>query len=383
MKRKSALPKNVRLNHGAYFYVFRPIGQKNQRWIKLCSAKDGEIGMYAALTAYKQSEIGLACTMSQLVDKYLLDEFSVKKLKGDDEANKKKLSGAVSQVNRIKATIGENFAADITPKFMKEYLEREFMPSLAKGLTFEQRKKAKEDDQPNSYNKYLSFLRAVFTYAESEDIRPAGSNPMLSISKVDEGRSARGITDSELRRIKQALLRGDDGKRTRIGTMMCLIIDMALLTGQRASDVRRLQRTDVTSEGIQFKPSKTAATTGERILIEWTPKLRAVYEKLLEFQVPHFRYLFTNAKNQPLRAGDLTNAWSRAMKRCTKRGTLPENDRPQFRYLRRKAITEVVHTEGRGLLQGKAMGAHATIEQTEKYVDSPTVFITEKTRATR
>jgi integrase len=383
MKKNSALPQNVRLRHGAYHYVHRPIGQKTQRWKKLCSEKLGDVGMYAALAAYKQAELGSSCKMSRLVDSYLLDEFIVRKLKGTVEANSVKLKNATSQVNRIKKTIGENLVVDITPKFMKAYLEAEFMPSLIKGLSISQRAEARERDKANSYNKYLTFLRAVFTYAESEDLRPSGSNPMQSITKVDENKTARGISDSELRRVKQALLRGENGERTRIGEMMCLIIDMALLTGQRAQDLRLLEWTDITNEGIQFKPSKTAETTGERILIEWTPKLREVYDHLRTFKVPHFRFVFSNAKNKPLKPGDLTNAWARAMKRCTQRGTLPEKDRPQFRFLRRKAITEVVHTVGRGLEEGKKMGAHASIHQTEDYVASPTVFISEKTRATR
>jgi integrase len=210
-----------------------------------------------------------------------------------------------------------------------------------------------------------------------------GINPIHAIKKKDEGKTTRTVSDSEIRRIKQAFLIGEDGKRTQIGVMMCLLMDFALLTAQRAKDVRLLKWSDIKAEGILFKPSKTAASTGERILIEWTPKLRAIIERIKAEKVTHQTMVFTNSKRQPLSASAMTQAWAAAMERCTKRGTLPLENRPQFRQLRRTAITEVVRATGRGWADGQAMGAHASVKQTEDYVASEVVFITKQTKAAR
>lgn len=383
MKKKSTLPKNVRLKDGSYYYVYRKPHQKNQTWQRLCSAKGGEVDLQNALLLLESQEISNIKTMAALLDDYYLNEFQVKNLNGDFEANRKKQANVLSMIRRVKRTIGESSVSKITTQFMSDFFTHEFSPSTVRGLTLPQRQKAKSLDQANSHNKYRAFLKVVFAYAEKLGLRPGNSNPILSIERLKETVKKRPFTDSELRRIKQALLRGDDGKRSTIGKMMCLLMDMALLTGQRAKDLRRLEWSDITDQGIQFLPSKTAASTGERILIEWTPKLREVVSQLRTFPKHHIRYVFVNIKTQPLKAGDITNAWKRAMDRCIRRGTLSAEDRPKFRDLRRKAITEVVANPNRGWVEGKAMGAHASIEQTEDYVGSPTIFITKRTRASR
>lgn len=382
-KKASTPSKNVRLKHGSYYYVSRPVGSKHQKWKKLCSEKDGEIAALIAVKEYQKVDLGWATTLSELLDDYLVNYFLLEKQSGSKETNDAALKNLSSHIKKIKAEIGSNAVSTIETKDLNEWLTLAYMPSLVRNLTSSERMAAKEHDKPNSFNKYRTTLINVFNYALRESLIPSKINPAVAIKKKKEESSARSVTDSEIRRIKQGLLRGEDGNRTRVGVMMCLVIDFALLTAQRAKDVRLLQWSDIKQEGILFKPTKTAAKTGERILIEWTPKLRAVIDRVLSMKTRHIKYVFTNSSAKPLSATAMTQAWSAAMERCTSRGTLPLENRPQFRYLRRAAITAVVEAAGRGWVDGQAMGAHASVQQTVDYVSSEKLFVTKQTKASR
>lgn len=384
MAKKNTLPKGVYLKHGAYYFVRRPIGQKNKKWTRLCSEKEGEVGLYQALASFKRTEINCPMTMARLIDEYLNNEFIPKNQKATPEKTKVAISNVVYRLNGIKKAIGPNLVADVTSKLLKDFLEQEFMPSLVPGQTMAERAaKQKNEDKPRTFNAYRTMLRNLFRYAESMNYRPVGSNPVPSIVEQPKNVRSRYVTDSEMRRIKQALCRGEDGQRTRIGTTISCLLDLAYLTGQRQEDLRELEWKDITPEGIQFKPSKTAAKTGARILIEWTPKLRQVIARLQSLPKHHIRKVFTNDLARPLTKNNCTSAWSRAMARCTERGTLPLENRPQFRDLRRKSLTEVARAQGRGLDEAQSMGAHANLRQTIDYISSPDIFITNKTKAAR
>lgn len=110
--------------------------------------------------------------------------------------------------------------------------------------------------------------------------RKGGSNPVTDIPTMTLKARTRYITDSELRRIKVAANHGEDGLRTRCGLMLCALIDMAYLTGQRIGDLLALEWEQVKEDGILFVPTKTEKSTGAAVLIEWTPRLLNVVERL-------------------------------------------------------------------------------------------------------
>jgi len=63
--------------------------------------------------------------------------------------------------------------------------------------------------------------------------------------------------------------------------------------------------------------------------------------------------------------------------------SIPLENRPQFRDLRRKALTDVARASNRGKEDSNAMGAHASMGQTLDYINSPDVFISKQTKAAR
>jgi integrase len=54
-----------------------------------------------------------------------------------------------------------------------------------------------------------------------------------------------------------------------------VVMELQYLTGQRISDVLRIRRSQIGDAGIEFEQQKT----GKRLLVRWTPELRATVAK--------------------------------------------------------------------------------------------------------
>jgi integrase len=193
------------------------------------------------------------------------------------------------------------------------------------------------------------------------------------------------ITDSELRRIKLAALVGRDGNRTRSGATVCAMIDMAYLTGQRVSDLLDLRWNKraatnaagdveapyIAEEGLYFQPDKMAATTGAKVLITWTPKLRELVERIKGFGRRNVRWVFTTQEAQPYTYRGFATAWIRAVQRAGVTDC-------HFHDIRAKALTDT--EERHGMQAARRKGAHSTEGQTATYVRHRKAQKTEATR---
>lgn len=147
---------------------------------------------------------------------------------------------------------------------------------------------------------------------------------------------------------------------------------MAYLTGQRIGDLLALTWQDIKQEGICFEPGKTAGSTGVRIVIQWTPKLRALVGRLknpppiptkkgkeTKVKPVSSTYVFTRLNGKRYTYDGASTAWTRARKRA---GITDAH----FHDLRAKAITDL--EEHSGIRTAQRMGGHATESQTADYV---------------
>jgi len=115
-----------------------------------------------------------------------------------------------------------------------------------------------------------------------------------------------------------------------------------------------------------------AGSTGAKVLIEWTPKLRALVARLKVLKCRDItRWMFTTQGGQQFTYSGASTAWKRAVKRAGITGV-------HFHDLRAKALTDVDETRGIG--QAQRMGGHSTQTQTSDYVRHKTA---RKTGATR
>jgi integrase len=113
-------------------------------------------------------------------------------------------------------------------------------------------------DTPNMANRCLTVLRVVFDYALEEQL--IDSNPAVGIRRLEEKKRERLIAAEEFAQI-----------RAKATPRLQLIMDLLYLTGQRVQDVLRISRNDLQDDGIAFRQQKT----GSRLIVRWTPELRA------------------------------------------------------------------------------------------------------------
>jgi len=231
--------------------------------------------------------------------------------------------------------------------------------------------------QPRTYNLMRFALLELMRFAEGKEhggvpFREPGSNPVASIKRLATPARDRYPTDSEVRRVKVAACRGDDGKRTRQGPMIASLIDLAYLTGQRIGDLldlrwHKLAALDkdgevfapyIAKDGIYFKPSKTAGSTGAKVLITWTPKLKAVIDRIKALGRKNPTWVITNQEGQQYPYSTFATAWARALKRSGVKNL-------HFHDLRAKAITDT--EERHGMQAARRKGAHSTEQQTATY----------------
>jgi integrase len=330
--KRSDLPRGV-FAKGRWYYLVTAQG-KRRIWRAMSLIRDGLPALYTALAAARAAASGVD-KVPALIAQWEREVMPAhaEKTRKDDRARGKVIAAAF-----VEFEPGQVETPDCS-EFLKQFSAK-----------------------PRTFNAYRAQLREYMRFAEEKGRRPAGSNPLQSIrTKPTPGRD-RYITDSELRRIKVAGMRGLDELDTRSGPMLCALIDMAYLTGQAIGDLLALEWSALGTDGISFARAKVKHSTQSKVLIEWTPKLRDVERRLLELRksrkLGSFR-VFTRQDGLPLTYWGASSAWQRARKRasitdCT------------FHDLKAKALTDKEAREG--MQAASAMGQHSTEQQTAHYV---------------
>lgn len=364
---RSELPSRV-YPKGRWYYLVTAEGKKRV-WTPLTMIKDGVPALYRKLADIKATADS-PDRIPALVTAWL-DEVST-------------THGDKQQENDawVMRTISEEFAEfrarEVSTPACMAFLER-----------WNKRPKAWDDAtlgkwkrQPRTYNLMRTGLLELMRFAEGKahqgvPFRDPGTNPVTSIKRLSTPARDRYPTDSEIRRIKFAAMVGKAdrwGNRTlnRSGPMVAALIDLAYLTGQRIGDLLDLRwdkraATEggeviapyIAAEGLYFKPSKTAGTTGAKVLITWTPKLRAVIERIERIGRRNIRFVATNQNAQRLKYSTFATAYWRACDRAGIKGL-------HFHDVKAKALTDTA--EDHGMKAAQTKGAHSTEKQTSDYV---------------
>lgn len=340
MKKDRDLPPRV-FTKGAWHYLVRAEG-KRRIWNKLSKIKAGMPALYAAM-ATMAAEDAVHDRMPGLVRRW---ERDVMPRHAETTQRDERAMGRV-----IAESFAEFSPEQVTPPSVAEFLR----PLRAK---------------PRTHNGYRAHLRELMRYAIEIGLRDAGTNPVTDVRTMTVKARTRYITDSELRRIKVSAFHGDDGLRTRSGPMLCALVDMAYLTGQRIGDLLVLEWSQVVDAGIRFQTRKTDAA----VLIEWTPKLVNVVERLRDLRRERRGFapqVFTTQAGQPYSYWGASSAWKRAVRRAGVKGV-------HFHDLRAKALTDKESRDG--MQAARTMGTHTTEAQTATYVRNKKA---RKTGATR
>lgn len=347
-RKRAELPRSV-FAKGKRYYLVTARGPKRV-WTKLSKVSEGLPALYTALAAARTEAAGVG-RMPSLIAQWEREVMPAHaaKTRVDDARYGKIIAAAF-----VEFTPAEVETPDCSA-FLAQF-------------------KAK----PRTFNAYRAQLREYMRFAEEKGHRAAGSNPLQAIRTLRTPARDRYITDSELRRIKVAALRAPDGHGgsadTRSGPMLCALIDMAYLTGQAIGDLLELEWRQLGRDGITFARAKVEHTTGAKVTIGWTPKLRDVERRLRELRKQRRAFgakVFVKQDGQPLSYWGAASAWRRALDRA---GVLPCH----FHDLKAKALTDKEAREG--LREAQKMGQHSTEGQTADYVRHKTP---RKTGATR
>lgn len=328
MKQRS-LPKRVYIKHGSYWHV-RSAGKKKV-WTKLSAISAGLPALYRALAEIEQEDTAKDL-MPALIKTWLAEV--------DSKRSAKTQANSAYQTRTISESFQEFRAKDVAAPNVIEFL---------KHFT----------DKPRTYNAYRAMLRELMRFAEEKGFRNPGTNPVDSLKTVSIKARTRYLTDSEIRRIKVAAMYGDDGLRTRAGATLCALIDMAYLTGQRIGDLLTLEWAGVGKDGIVFQPAKVEGSTGAKVLIEWSPRLEELVQRIKTLPGKSAQFVFCTLQGKPYTYSGASTSWKRAVKRAGIKNC-------HFHDLRGKALTDV--DKGRGLMDAQRMGGHSTQSQTADYV---------------
>ncbi|MCE2659516.1 MAG: tyrosine-type recombinase/integrase [Rubrivivax sp.] len=268
---RSDMPRRVYLRHGSYYFVTLA-----GKWLKLSREREGLPVMYRALASLTERE-----ARSDLMPAVIVRWLDSKRPEWADKT-------AVDQ-ERIATEMCEAFAdfrpAVVTTPICAEYLRR-------------------YTATPRTHNLHRTMLRQVLAFAALEGLRE-GYNPIDNIpTKKMEGRR-RVVTDAEVTAIKAAAL-----QQARNGEALVQMIDLALLTGQRISDLIGLRWQDVTERGLNVQQGKT----GVRLLIEWTPTLRAAIAACERGD--NIGHLLKTQSGRGYRYSGIRSAWVRACARA-------------------------------------------------------------------
>ncbi len=341
------LPPRVFAKNGRYYFV-RAVGARRV-WEPLTRIDEGLPALYRALAA-KETERVADDRMPALIADWQREVMTrhAEKTQRDD----------IARCGWIARAFAEFRAQDVRAPDVAEFL-------------------AAWRDKPRTHNALRALLRELMRYSIERGYRE--DNPVAHVRTMSTPARTRYLTDSEVRRIKAAALRGADGRQTRAGRMLCALVDVLYLTGQRPGDVLeiRWQRDPddadaphVTDAGLRFRPAKTRAKTGAAVLVEWTPRLRDAVQRLRVLQAERLvarradqrivsGYLFTVIGGAPMSYWGASSLWRRAVARA---GVADA----ELRDIRAKALTDTA--ERHGIEAARVQGAHSTQGQTADYV---------------
>lgn len=319
MVRKNGLPRRVYERHGAWYFV-----SLANKWHRLCAVRDGLPAMYRALADLQEADSSRGDLMPGVIAKWLTAKRPT--WSAAHEANAERMASVVS------TAFAEFAPRDVTTPDCAEFL-------------------ARYADKPRTHNIYRDILRQVLAFAAVAGLRE-GYNPVDNI----KGRSTPGrhrvVSDAEIDAIKAACVAG--ARADGAGRALAQMIDLALITGQRIGDLRRLRWQDVTADGIQIEQGKT----GAKMLIEWSPALRAAVDACAA-GTDRVGHLLKTRSGSPYTYSGIKSAWQRI---CAKAGVEDLN----IHDLRGRAGVDAMQAGGMVAAQG--LLGHAGERMTAHYV---------------
>ncbi|MCC6530959.1 MAG: tyrosine-type recombinase/integrase [Burkholderiales bacterium] len=320
-------PPRVYPKHGSLWFV-----DHERKWHKLCRIDAGEAALHAALAKILDAPpiTGMPAAIAAFKRVYL------RSLAPSSQKEHERLLD-------IAADEFEAFeVADVEPADVLESATNLY------------------DGRPTAAKAYKARLSTFFRWTITKRLRT--DNPCSEVWLKSPPKRDRYITDAEFTAIRGHVMTGKNGKPTPSGPIARAFIDLCYLTAQRPTDIRRLMWSQVREEEglIAFRPSKTAGSSGARVLVRITPTIRNVLDQAKTFGGVRSVYVIRTRDGSPFTMSGIRSAWERACERaCVKGATI--------RDLRPKALTDA-RRMGYAIEALQVAAAHTSVTTTEGYI---------------
>jgi len=282
------LPKYVTVIHGAYWY--RPPDAKSVR-----IAAEGDLaGLYKFMAKLTAPE-GPITRMSEVFDRYIREVVPT--------LAERTQKDYLRHLSILRAWCGHMHPDELEPKDIGKFLDVE------KGKI--------------QRNRQVAVLSAVYAKAVGRWY-VAQKNPCRDVERNPTHRRTRYVTDEEYLAVYTLA-----SERTR------LMMDLALITGQRQGDLIALKWEAVTDSGIRLQQGKT----GKKLIITKSEVLEAVLEraKALKPDLPR-EYVVRTRKGRPYTSEGFRAVWQRTMNQAMRKKVIQE--RFTFHDLRAKSVSD-------------------------------------------
>lgn len=217
------LPRRVYQRRGKYYFA-HPDG----RWIPLGADYGTALRAYADVIGERRIN-----TLSDLFDRYAAEILPGKAPRTQRDQT--------AQLELLRTAFGHLKPEELTPRLVIRY------------------RNARGQKSQTQANQELALLSHIcVTAVEWEAMR---SNPCRDVKKFRLAPRDHYVEDGDYR-----LMRASAGPRLRV------LMDLALLTGQREGDLLALRWEQIEKDGIRFRQSKT----GKALIVGWSKDLRRV-----------------------------------------------------------------------------------------------------------
>ncbi len=277
------LPRRVYQRRGKYYYA-----HPNGDWIPLGDDYGAALRRYAELVG--EHRVG---TLADLFDRYLVEVIPGKAPRTQKDQT--------AQLELLRTAFGRAKPDELMPRDVIRY------------------RNARGQKSQVQANQELSLLSHICATAVEWEVLE--SNPCRDVKKFRIAPRDHYVEDADYR-----LMRKSSGPRLRV------LMDLALLTGQREGDLLALRWDQVDKTGIRFKQGKT----GKVLVVGWSEHLRRTIAVARSIK-PKGETVVSTTDGQGYNTDAFQSLWRRARIRAKKAGL----ERPfRFYDLRAKSASD-------------------------------------------
>ncbi len=185
-------------------------------------------------------------------------------------------------------------------------------------------------------------------------------NPVREVEVEEPPERTVYITPEIFVAIRNALLKGDDGKPTRTGEMVQCYMDLLYLLFQRGTEIRLLRWDQIGERGIVFKPTKTERSSGKQVLVPLTEPVMEVLGRARSLGKTRSDYVIHTEHGHPYTASGIASLFKRA---CARIGVKDVT----LKDIRAMAATDAAE-KGFDDAQIQVALAHTDVKATQHYI---------------